>query len=293
VARRSLLAYAQAHRLAKEKERALELYHILLEGGDEDDATRAALDGVAAVADPASLEHLRPLAGRAGLADEVDQARVAVAVALARQDRQAAIAELDAVCAGSASRAARGEAAAALRGLGVDTHSYARRRGFLTTWYVCGPLPRGAAHPIGDHPFGAGGPSLPEGEPAELSAGAGLPLWRRVESEDLDGALDLRALLDPHDNVSAFALCEVRAEAAGLDALLKLGSDDGVAVWLNGERIHLNDVSRGLSVDQDEVALRLREGSNVLLLQVSQGGGDWGLCARLCSPDGQPVDLSH
>jgi hypothetical protein len=191
---------------------------------------------------------------------------------------------------GPASRSVRSEAAQILKGLGVDLAGLAPRRGFLTTWYVCGPIPRAAGDKLGEHPFGNGGPALPSGDGA--AAGDGLPAWKRVASEDLDGALDLDTLLDPHDNVCAYALCEIPSSEER-EALLKLGSDDGVAVWLNGERVHLNDVARGMSVDQDEVPLQLKAGANKLLVQVGQGGGDWGLCARLCGADGTPVDLSH
>ncbi len=60
-----------------------------------------------------------------------------------------------------------------------------------------------------------------------------------------------------------------------------VGSDDGVAVWMNGEQYvnHL-DVARGLTVDQERMRLPLRAGNNVLLLKVSQLGGGWGVCAR-------------
>jgi hypothetical protein len=290
VARQSLVAYADAKRMAQDQERALALYHALLDGGDDDRATRAALAGVAALAQPASLEHVRPLAGRPELAEEVDRARVDLARGLAASDRDAAVAELESVCTGSASRSVRSEAATALAGLGVEVGALAPRRGFLTTWYVCGPIPRAAGDELGAHPFGNGGPALPSGDSGE--AGPGLPQWKRIASQDLDGALDLDSLLDPHDNVCAYALCEIPVDEAR-EAVLKLGSDDGVAVWLNGERVHVNDVARGLTVDEDEVPLKLQAGSNKLLVQIGQGGGDWGLCARLCGPDGAPVDLSH
>jgi len=84
----------------------------------------------------------------------------------------------------------------------------------------------------------------------------------------------------------------VRSDTAR-EAVLKIGSDDGVALWLNGERVHLHDVARGLTVDEDVVPVTLRQGSNVLLVQVSQGGGDWGLCVRLCDAGGEPIDLGR
>jgi len=55
---------------------------------------------------------------------------------------------------------------------------------------------------------------------------------------------------------------------------ISLGSDDGLAVWLNGEPLLANDVARGPAPDQDRVTLALRPGQNRLLLKIyNQGGG--------------------
>jgi lysophospholipase L1-like esterase len=65
------------------------------------------------------------------------------------------------------------------------------------------------------------------------------------------------------------------------DATLLLGSDDGIAAWLNGALVHDNlDAGRGVTVDADRAAVRLRTGRNHLLLKLSQYGGSWGFCAR-------------
>ncbi len=47
-----------------------------------------------------------------------------------------------------------------------------------------------------------------------------------------------------------------------------LGSDDGIVVWLNGNKIHANNVPRGAAPDQDRVELPLQEGRNELLLKI-------------------------
>ncbi len=55
-----------------------------------------------------------------------------------------------------------------------------------------------------------------------------------------------------------------------------LGSDDGLAVWLNGEAVLSKDVPRGVSPDQDHVALSLKAGQNGLLLKIYNQTGDHG-----------------
>ncbi|GEM_PF-541697 len=65
------------------------------------------------------------------------------------------------------------------------------------------------------------------------------------------------------------------------DAELLLGSDDGFAVWLNGSPVGANlEVGRWVQPDSDRFPVRLKKGRNVLLLKISQMGGEWGFCVR-------------
>ncbi|MEC8302157.1 MAG: DUF1549 domain-containing protein, partial [Planctomycetota bacterium] len=49
---------------------------------------------------------------------------------------------------------------------------------------------------------------------------------------------------------------------------LSLGSDDSITVWVNGEKVHDNKVSRAPAADQDKVKVELRAGENDLLVKV-------------------------
>jgi len=62
---------------------------------------------------------------------------------------------------------------------------------------------------------------------------------------------------------------------------LMAGSDDGIAIWLNGTRVHYNDAFRALTPNQDVVRITLRPGWNALLLKISQGTGGWGFVLEL------------
>jgi hypothetical protein len=57
--------------------------------------------------------------------------------------------------------------------------------------------------------------------------------------------------------------------------LLMLGSDDAVAAWLDGERVHSNDVQRGAQVDQDRVRVEAKAGENRLLVKVVNYTGNY------------------
>lgn len=76
---------------------------------------------------------------------------------------------------------------------------------------------------------------------------------------------------------------------ADMDAVLWLGSDDGVAAWLNDAEVHRNNTGRAYGPRQDRVAVKLKKGVNKLLLKINQGGGDWGFSAFIESPDGKPL----
>jgi hypothetical protein len=49
---------------------------------------------------------------------------------------------------------------------------------------------------------------------------------------------------------------------------ISLGSDDGLVVWLNGQKLLSTNVARGPAPDQDRVTLSLRPGQNHLLLKI-------------------------
>jgi hypothetical protein len=70
---------------------------------------------------------------------------------------------------------------------------------------------------------------------------------------------------------------------------LTLGSDDGVAVWVNGECIHRNAVTRAYAPKQDKVAMNLKAGNNTLLLKIIQGTGGWGFSANVEEENGAPA----
>jgi hypothetical protein len=57
---------------------------------------------------------------------------------------------------------------------------------------------------------------------------------------------------------------------------LSLGSDDAIAVWLNGKSIHSNKAQRGVAPDQDKVKATFEQGANHLLVKVVNAAGAGG-----------------
>jgi alpha-mannosidase len=61
---------------------------------------------------------------------------------------------------------------------------------------------------------------------------------------------------------------------------LLVGSDDAIAVWCNGTRIHFLDTHRSIRLDNDTVAAELKQGWNTLLFKVANADGGYALSAR-------------
>jgi hypothetical protein len=77
-----------------------------------------------------------------------------------------------------------------------------------------------------------------------------------------------------------YAYTEFECEKAGT-ALMGLGSDDGVKIWLNGDLVKDSWVRRNTRIDEDLFPLNLRAGKNRLLLKIQNMKGEWSFFARI------------
>jgi hypothetical protein len=109
--------------------------------------------------------------------------------------------------------------------------------------------------------------------------------WRAAPAGD---TMNLAGFFPGQSNCVAYLKAKVIASEA-TDAILLMGSDDGIKVWLNGTEVHSNNVDRGQVVDEDMATIKLKKGPNELLLKISQGGGGWSVCARIVGSDGLPI----
>jgi len=99
--------------------------------------------------------------------------------------------------------------------------------------------------------------------------------------------VDLLNVVGDYDYATAYAFCILKRNVVGKNQIL-LGSDDGVAVWINGKRDHYNPVSRSLFLDHDVFEADLKEGTNRCLVKVSQEIGNWSFAMRTF-PRNKPV----
>jgi len=109
--------------------------------------------------------------------------------------------------------------------------------------------------------------------------------WKKIQAEE-SGFVRLEKLLEPNEQAIAYGLVYVFSPEAR-QALILVGSDDGVRIWLNDNLIHNNPAYRGAYPDQDKVQAELKRGWNKLLIKVQQGGGGWGYYLRFVDPEGK------
>lgn len=101
----------------------------------------------------------------------------------------------------------------------------------------------------------------------------------KAKSVKLSGdLLDFRAQYTDTDHKLAYAYTEIQS-TTDQKALLFLGSDDGVKVWVNGRPALdvLPPMGRGCIARSDNFITRLHKGTNSILVKVENGLGDWSL----------------
>ena len=79
------------------------------------------------------------------------------------------------------------------------------------------------------------------------------------------------------DDHSSYALLTFKSDTARSNVTMRVGSDDAIKVWLNGEVVHNNPVDRGASDFQDVFLVDLVTGDNLLMVKVSERGGGWSM----------------
>jgi len=246
------------------------LYARVLKLAERADERKLVLAGLADVAHPDSLKLIETLLSDPALSAEAQTAAVKVARGVAGSEFDLAAAALEKVAAAAVDGRIKKAADDAIR----DINKY---RDYILAWMLSGPYTQA----------GKNGPALfniafdPEKPDAKDVT------WRSVSVTE-GMAVDLRKILGG-ENRAAYLRATVTCPEE-LKAVLELGSDDGVKVWLNGELVHANNASRSLKPGEDKVQITLAAGKNALMLKVINGGTDWGACARIVSPDGKPIE---
>ena len=151
-----------------------------------------------------------------------------------------------------------------------------KRISYLRDWQVAGPFPYDPDVDLVQFHYG------PEEQPALDSIYKrkdGIEIrWQKAELKQ-DGMVDLLQLYGSENSI-AYAQSQIVAEK-DQKASLQINSDDGVEIWINGDKVFSNHVFRSASSETDRVPISLKRGKNSVLLKISQGMGGWEFRAAL------------
>lgn len=175
---------------------------------------------------------------------------------------------------------------------GRDIQTPVPTEAFITGWMVLG------AFPISP---------LVEGEPVpadwrkdfinlqsldSLSGTTAGRQWKPIFSDE--PVINLVDQFDRKENAAAYVAKWVWSDSDRRVNLL-VGSDDGVAVYVNGEKFFEKHEARPTVPDEDVVPVQLRRGTNMLVLRITQGVSGWDFAARFddnqglaFAPGGEP-----
>ncbi len=250
--------------------------------GEAEARPARALDGILACPTPEAFAMLLDTGEPLDLSALPVSGRIAFAGALAsvgrQADAEAQLAELlNRPLVGADLQALLSSVGAQAEPLGLP-----ERLGFVRTWRVVGPFPfRGPGSGLDDVLVGEPNVDLA----ATYAVGDQQLAWQPVTTADPTGTVDLMGLYGALTEKVCYAYAEIEADA-DQDVALRMGSDDGIKAWLNGEVVWNNDVDRGSALDQDTAPAKLRAGRNTLLVKISQGGGGWNFRLRFTTPEG-------
>jgi len=247
------------------------------------------LRGMISAAEPENIDALAPFLGDSILAVDAANGYIALAVKVgAGGDVDAAEKRLMRIATGTFPRDVITRAAAELRKLGRDPQRRARARGFVLDWFLTGPVQDADGQGLGRE--------LEPERKIDLGKvwriGPRRYRWKKLSDLALDGRVNLLPVFRRGTRVLAYAYTELDVDS-DREVLFKMGSDDGMACWVNGERVHYVLAGRSLVVDQDVKKVKLRKGKNRVLLKIQQGESDWEFALRITDLEGEPLDLGR
>ncbi len=169
----------------------------------------------------------------------------------------------------------------------------------INQWHVLGPFDASQAgeRALSLAPIDETKPvDLNAAHPSTIESVVGPIRWKKI-SRRLDPNddpckelfVDLHTAFGAHhDDALAYAVTWVECPVA-TKAVMALGSDDGAAVWVNGQEFFRKDVQRGYNAKDDRFPIALKAGRNEILLKISQMKGAWGFGAFIEDEHGNPL----
>ncbi|OPZ86788.1 MAG: hypothetical protein BWY76_00783 [bacterium ADurb.Bin429] len=103
-----------------------------------------------------------------------------------------------------------------------------------------------------------------------------------------DGPVLMERLMQPNKGAVAYAYTKITSDRKRA-VTLYTGGDQGMVIWLNGEKIFSKYVFRAGAPDQDSVTMTLKKGENTLLLRTQCAWEGWSFYCRVADEYGLPI----
>ncbi len=158
---------------------------------------------------------------------------------------------------------------------------------YILDWIICGPCPNSDSGTRLSFDYLRGESDVSPSEEEPISDWK----WKRFRIIDpLDNNnLNSGDAYGPQTDCVIYAFVYIYSQINQKVSLL-IGSDDGIAVWMNGEKVLFNDTVRKMVPDTDVVPITLKLGYNKLLLKISQSTDNYGFCSRFVTKDKKDVE---
>ncbi|MCX7934577.1 MAG: hypothetical protein N3A66_04875, partial [Planctomycetota bacterium] len=136
--------------------------------------------------------------------------------------------------------------------------------------WIIGPFPAISDEPL-RHPYP---PEIEFQTEREYPGKAGTVRWTRLDAVANDGQIIQLAGDAAQKENAIFYVRRVFQSRQALPVLIETGSDDGLAMWVNGRRILEKDVARAALPASEISETTFQEGENIILLKIrNQKGG--------------------
>ena len=168
---------------------------------------------------------------------------------------------------------------------GRNIRNIAQKVGFISNWWIAGPFPN--AGDVAEKTAWFPENKIDFNQKQTFSGN--IAKWQTFILANMNGIVDLAGLFGQNYE-AVYAYSEVDCPE-DKPVLFKIGSNDGVVCWLNGQKIHENFTGRILTVDEDVVHARLKKGKNRILLKILNRGGNWQFCMRMTNLNSIPLDI--
>ncbi len=148
---------------------------------------------------------------------------------------------------------------------------------YFQEWMIAGPFPNenGAMGTDTDYLKSTGGEATtkPVAGKSFTALNDQTFRWSKYHSPEF-GVVDVCQKIGKSENAVAYANCRIYSDR-DQSVTASFGSDDGVDIFLNGNKVFEKRGQRQFAVDQDTVALPLIKGTNYIILKLFKGPGDW------------------